>query len=206
MTKRGESLSIVCHFNRYHVSKWTKGGGLGGGGGREELEEKGWNVSCPNFSALTHRHLHTLLCLPAWTKLSGFSLEKEYKNLKIYVGTVLILYIYLYLYIAIKVYYTIALLGMGRVRFSALGSGFGLWDLTRVGSRVNEFWFGFIKLCSGQVFSHFFNQFWLNLDTFMEKNIFGLVKKIFRVARVHKKMARVGFWPNPSLTLMKRKT
>ena len=49
---------------------------------------------------------------------------------------------------------------------------------------------------SGQVFSHFFSQFGLNLDTFMEKNIFGLVKKFLRVARVHKKMARVGSgWP-----------
>ena len=44
----------------------------------------------------------------------------------------------------------------------------------------------------GQVFSHFFSQFGLNLDTFMEKNIFGLVKKFLRVAQVHKKMARVG--------------
>ena len=49
---------------------------------------------------------------------------------------------------------------------------------------------------SGQVFSHFLSQFWLNLDTFMEKNIFGLVKKFLRVARVHKKIARVELgWP-----------
>ena len=68
---------------------------------------------------------------------------------------------------------------------------------------------------SGQVFSHFFSQFWLNLDTFMEKNIFGLVKIFLWVARVHKWMAwvelakmalgwvksQIGFWSDPSLML-----
>ena len=62
----------------------------------------------------------------------------------------------------------------GSCPFSALGLCFGLWDFTQVGSWVNEFWFGFIKLCSGQAWVKFFLIFWLNLDTFMEKNIFGL--------------------------------
>ena len=53
-----------------------------------------------------------------------------------------------------------------------------------------------MKLCSGQAGVKFFLIFLVNLDTFMEKNIFGLVKKFLRVARVHKKMARVGSgWP-----------
>ena len=58
-------------------------------------------------------------------------------------------------------------MGVGRVCFSGLGSGYGFWDLARVGSRVsgywarvNEIWFG---SNSGQVFFSFFSQCWLNL-------------------------------------------
>ena len=63
--------------------------------------------------------------------------------------------------------YLLLLLGVGRVCFSGLGSGYGFWDLARVGSRVsgywarvNEIWFG---SNSGQVFFSFFSQCWLNL-------------------------------------------
>ena len=108
-------------------------------------------------------------------------------------------------------------LGMGRVRFSALGLGFGLRDLIRVGSQVNEFWFGFIKLCSGSgsglVYSSFFQSILTKFGQIYGKIFFGLVKKFLRVTRAHKKIARVrlpkmtsgwvkyrvGFWPNPSL-------
>ena len=55
---------------------------------------------------------------------------------------------------------------MGRVLFSGLGSGFGFWDLARVGSRVNDFWARVSKIwfgsSSGQVFFSFFSQFWPN--------------------------------------------
>ena len=79
---------------------------------------------------------------------------------------------------------------MGWVHFSALGSGFGLWDFTWVGSRVNEFWFGFIPL-----FFSFFSQFALILATSMEKYFLQLVKKFLWVTRVHKKIPGVGFDP-----------
>ena len=67
----------------------------------------------------------------------------------------------------LNIYITKQNLGVGRVCFSGLGSGYGFWDLARVGSRVsgywarvNEIWFG---SNSGQVFFSFFSQCWLNL-------------------------------------------
>ena len=53
-------------------------------------------------------------------------------------------------------------LGVGRVSFSALGSGFGFLDFARVGFRVKEIWFG---SSSDQFFFSFFSQFWLYLAT-----------------------------------------
>ena len=93
-------------------------------------------------------------------------------------------------------------IGMGQVHFSALGSGFGLWDPTRVGSRVNVFWFRVIKLCLGQVRVKFFLIFLVNFDwiwTHLWKKYFRVGKKFLQVARVHKKIARRGSgrpkWP-----------
>ena len=83
---------------------------------------------------------------------------------------------------------------MGWVHFSALGSGFGLWDFTWVGSRVNEFWFGFIPL-----FFSFFSQFALILATSMEKYFLQLVKKISLGYSGSSKNSWGRFWPNPSL-------
>ena len=53
--------------------------------------------------------------------------------------------------------------GMGRVLFSGLGSGFGFGDLARVGSWVNDFWAQVSEVLfwsnSGHVFFSFFSQF-----------------------------------------------
>ena len=116
---------------------------------------------------------------------------------------------------------------MGRVLFSDHGSGFGFWDLARVGSRVNDFWARVSKIWfgsnSGQVFFSFFSQFWPNswmVEQCMQKSLakwwsstcqitIRLEKIIPWVARVLKiivwvglgwpKRPRVGFWPNLSL-------
>ena len=54
------------------------------------------------------------------------------------------------------------MVGMGRVLFSGLGSGFGFGDLARVGSRVNDFWARVSEIWfgsnSGHVFFSFFYQ------------------------------------------------
>ena len=78
-----------------------------------------------------------------------------------------------------------ALVGMGRVSFSALGSGFGFLDFARVGFRVKEIWFG---SSSGQIFLHFsvnFGCIWQKISNISQK-------KLLRVTRVLEKVARVG--------------
>ena len=86
--------------------------------------------------------------------------------------------------------------GMSRVHFFALGLGVGFRNLTRVRSRLNEFWFGFIKLCSGSgsglVYSSFFQSILTKFGQIYGKIFFGLVKKFLRVTRAHKKIAHVG--------------
>ena len=81
------------------------------------------------------------------------------------------------------------LLGVGRVSFSALGSGFGFLDFARVGFRVKEIWFG---SSSGQIFLHFsvnFGCIWQKISNISQK-------KVLRVTRVLEKVARVGSgWP-----------
>ena len=67
---------------------------------------------------------------------------------------------------------------MGRVSFSALGSGFGFLDFARVG-------FG---SSSGQIFLHFsvnFGCIWQQISKISQKNL-------FRVTRVLEKIAWVG--------------
>ena len=80
-------------------------------------------------------------------------------------------------------------LGVGRVSFSALRSGFGFLDFARVGFRVKEIWFG---SSSGQIFLHFsvnFGCIWQQISKISQKNL-------FRVTRVLEKIARVGSgWP-----------
>ena len=75
---------------------------------------------------------------------------------------------------------------MGRVHFSALGLGFQSQDLTLVWSRVNGFWFEFIKFgsSSGLVVSSFLHSILTEFGHICGKIFFGLVKKFLRVARV----------------------
>ena len=76
-------------------------------------------------------------------------------------------------------------LGVGRVCFSAFGSGFGFLDF----ARVKEIWFG---SSSGQIFLHFsvnFGCIWQKISNISQK-------KLLRVTRVLEKVARVGSgWP-----------
>ena len=77
------------------------------------------------------------------------------------------------------------MLGVGRVSFSALGSGFGFLDFARVGFRVKEIWFG---SSSGKIFLHFsvtFGCIWQKISNISQK-------KLLRVTRVIEKVAQVG--------------
>ena len=77
------------------------------------------------------------------------------------------------------------LVGVGRVSFSALGSGFGFLDFARIRFRVKEIWF---VSSSGQIFFHFsvnFGCIWQQISKISQKNL-------FRVTRVLEKIARVG--------------
>ena len=81
--------------------------------------------------------------------------------------------------------YIILFVGVGRVSFSALGSGFGFLDFARVRFWVKEIWFG---SSSGQIFLHFsvnFGCIWQQISKISQK-------KSFRVTKVLEKIARVG--------------
>ena len=72
---------------------------------------------------------------------------------------------------------------MGRVHFSALRLGFRSQDLTLVWSRVNGFWFEFIKFgsSSGLVFSSFFQSILTEFGHIYGKiffGLFGFIKKL----------------------------
>ena len=62
---------------------------------------------------------------------------------------------------------------MGRVSFSALGSGFRVFDFARVGFRVLEYLLIHLRVKLGSKFFAFFSQFWLDL-----------AKNLLRVTRV----------------------
>ena len=85
----------------------------------------------------------------------------------------------------------VLLVGVGRVSFSALGSGFGFLDFARVGFRVKEIWFG---SSSGHFFFCIFQSilavFGKKLAIFLKKNYFGLLgflKKLLGSGRVGQK-------------------
>ena len=78
----------------------------------------------------------------------------------------------------------IYLVGMGRVSFSALGSGFGFLDFARVGFRVKEILFGSSFFC---IFQSILAVFGKKLAIFLKKNYFGLLgffKKLLGSGRV----------------------
>ena len=91
---------------------------------------------------------------------------------------------------------SLLILGMGWVHVYALGSGFGIWDLSWVGSQVNAIWFG---SSSGIIFFSFFSQFWLNfakISNIQGKIFLWVNEKFLLVTWVHTNISRVGLvWP-----------
>ena len=78
---------------------------------------------------------------------------------------------------------------MGRVHFSALGLGFQSQDLTLVWSRVNGFWFEFIKFgsSSGLVVSSFLHSILTEFGHVCGKiffGLFGFIKKLLGLAKM----------------------